>query len=102
MLANARRQTFMTKVTNDHPKLQRPKAATELDTVIRSTADFFLFRRAQVFRYQRKCPAQQIEMPAIQNRQIEWREKPLVRIEHQRIRRVATVENITHLGNDRG
>src|SRR5882757_404405 len=98
MLTNPRRQTFMTKVTNYHPKLQRAKAATELDSVIRSAAHFFLFRGTQIFRHQRKCAAQQIEMPAIQNRQIKGREEPFVWIEHQRIRRVATLKNVTHFG----
>src|SRR5436190_1094123 len=63
MFTNPRRQTFMTKVTNDHPKLQRAKAATELDAVIRSAAHLVLFRRAQIFRHQRKGAAQQIKMP---------------------------------------
>ena len=31
MLADARRQSFMTKVANNHPKLQRAKPAAELD-----------------------------------------------------------------------
>src|SRR5204863_8783123 len=102
MFTNPRRQTLMTKVTNDDPKLQRAKAATELDAVIRSAAHLVLFRRTQIFRQQRKCAAQQIEMPAIKHREIERREEPFVWIEHHRIRPVATLKNVTHLGNNRG
>src|SRR5437763_531936 len=40
-------------------------------------------------------------MPAIEHGKIEWREQPLVRIEHERIRRVATIKDVAHLRNDR-
>jgi hypothetical protein len=46
MFADSRRQTFVAKVTNYHPQLERSKTTTELNAVIRSTAHLLLLRRA--------------------------------------------------------
>src|SRR6185503_7811657 len=92
----------MSEIANDHPQLQSAKATAELYAVIRSAAHFFLFRGAQIFRHERKRAAQQIQVPTEKDRTVEWREQPLVGIEHQRISAMTTVKNVAHLRHDGG
>src|SRR6266576_875809 len=46
VLANSRRQSLVPEITNDHPELQRPKTAPELDPIVRPAPHLFLFRSA--------------------------------------------------------
>ena len=100
MFANARGEPFAAKIADDHPKLERAKTPPELDAVIRSAANLPLLRRAQVFRHQGKRAPQQIHPAAVKHRKIERREQPFVRVEHQRVCAVATIQNLAQLRHD--
>src|SRR3954466_277133 len=102
MLANSRGQPVVTKIANDHPKLERAKPAAKLNPVVRAASHFFLFWGAQIFWHQRKCASQKIQMTAIEHRTIERCKEPFVRVKHQRVRPLTTIEHLSHLANDRG
>src|SRR5882724_11891236 len=67
MLTYASRQTIVAEVANNHPQLQCAKTSTKLNAIVRTATHLFLFRRAQIFRYQRKRASEQIHMTTIED-----------------------------------
>ena len=102
MLAQTRGQALVSEVADYHPELERAEAATELHAVVGAVAHRFLFGRAKVFGDEREGSAQNVEARAVERREVEGREEPLVRVRDERVGALASLEVSPQFGDDCG
>src|SRR5204862_6798927 len=100
VLAQTRGQALVSEVADYHPELERAEAATELHAVVGAVAHRFLFGRAKVFGDEGEGAAQQREPRAVERREVEGREEPLVRVRDERVGALAALERVAQFGDD--
>ena len=77
-------QSLGPEVPQDHPQFQRAEAPPELDAGVHQVPHARVpFARLEVLGCERERLAEHVHPPAIQHAQVERREQPLVRIDHE-------------------
>src|SRR5205085_7333251 len=101
MLSYHRPQPVDTEVPDHEPELERAKAATERNPVVHEIRDASALADDEIFRNVLKRTLQQVRPSCVENRAVDWREKPLVRIDHHRLGPLTAGEYVAHLRQDR-
>ena len=97
-------QPLGAEVPHDHPELQRAEPPPELDAGVHQILHARVpFARLEVLGRQRERLAEHIHPPAIEHAQVERREQPLVRVDHDRVgllrRRAGSIRPGHHRGD---
>ena len=105
MLGEADADALRPEMAQDRPELQRPEPPAELHAGVHQVADRARFRRPQVVGRQRERRAHDVHAAAVERAEVERREEPLVRVDHEGVRPAAAVEDVLRLrdqGRDPG
>ena len=102
MMTNTVGNALGAERADDHPELEGPEPAAELDAVIHIIDDLVAVLRGQVLGDQGERPAQDLRLPGEEHRAVHGREQPFVRVHHQRVGLVYPSEQVPHLGHRHG
>ena len=101
VLADTRRHPVRAEVAELEPQLQRTEATAELDAVLVVVVRLPLLAYPQVLRHQAQRLAERLRPPEEQQRGVERRGHPLVRIDHDRVRTLPAPKQRSQLGRQR-
>src|SRR5262249_5791941 len=101
VLADSSCKPLNSEIAHHEPQLDRAEAPPELRSVIHEVLDLVGITSAQVLRYKAECLTKHVHSLAEEHAQINRNEQPFVRVHHDRICVLASVENPLHLRYDR-
>src|SRR5260370_31952567 len=94
-------QSLLPEIAHNHRQLERTEAAAKRSAIIHQVGYIRPLRIAQVFRDKAECGFHHIRLACIKNAAIDWRKKPLVRIDDQSVSPFAARERPAHRGVNR-
>ena len=101
VLADPRRHPLGAEAADQDPELERAEAAAELDPVLVEVVDLALVAACEVLRHEAERVAERLGLPEQQQRGVERREHPLVRVDHDRVGALPAGEQAAVLGGER-
>src|SRR5260221_11626085 len=100
-LAYSSRQSLLPEIAHYHPQLERTEAAEKRSAIIHQVGYICTLCIAQLFRDNAECGFHHIALACIKNAPIDWRKKPLVRIDDHIVTPFAAGERPAHRGVNR-
>src|SRR5579871_1345772 len=98
VLVNARRQSFLPEIAQDHPELERAETATERSAIVHQVHDLLVatLSVAQVFGDQTEGGLDDLRPASVEDAAIDRGEEPFMRVDDQRIGALAAVQCPAH------